>query len=292
MILKAVKPKPAIVIPVYKSNLNHYEFASISRTFLTLGSYKIFILVPSLLANDIDHFIKNKLPGALYSLHIVEDHWLDCVASYNHLMLTPQFYNYYNNFTHILIAQLDSYVFNDQLIYWCLEPWAYIGAPIYPIGSKYGENNCQSIGCGGFSLRHIKSFQDAFVANPRIINYKVIYDVLSSYNWIGKLLKVFHVIVLILSADVKLLQKNNKVQSLLGLNEDVVFGKLLPQVFPYFKVPPYRVARLFALDKFIKEDLSLISGLPFGTHAWYSTFDNINAWSNWIPELKTIASKP
>jgi hypothetical protein len=40
--------------------------------------------------------------------------WLN-VPAYNHLLLTPWFYDHYQGYSHLLIAQLDSYVFRDEL---------------------------------------------------------------------------------------------------------------------------------------------------------------------------------
>lgn len=279
---------PAVVIPVYQDSLGMYEKISIARTFDVLSEYPIVLLSPQSKQHSIQRMLAAILPNAKYTFHLVEDHWLDSVASYNHLMLKRSFYDFYHDYTHILVAQLDSYVFRNELEKWCLRPWAYIGAPIYPAGACYGEMHCQSIGCGGFSLRNISSFLRAFDLNPRIVNQKVIRSLLSPYNLKGKFVKLTQSAKLMICRDLKVDQKHNSIQRLVGINEDVVFGRYLPQVLSDFLVPGYREACLFSLDRYVEIDLQKLSQLPFGIHAWFSRPSTLRFWSNYITELQCI----
>jgi len=280
---------PAVVIPVYQESLNKYEWISIARTFEVLSRYSIFLLSPKSGLQKIQSVLADRLPNASYSFHSVDCRWLHSVSSYNHLMLNREFYEFYRGFTHILIAQLDSYVFRDELEKWCHEPWAYIGAPIYPAGACYGETHCQGIGCGGFSLRNISSFLRAFDLNPSVITFKVIGETLSPYNWGGKLVKLTQAVKLMVSKDTRIQQKNNSIQRLIGVNEDVIYGSYLPQILSDYLVPGYRDACLFSLDRYVEEDLQAISQLPFGIHAWFSRPSTLKLWSKYIPELEHVA---
>ena len=283
--LNANSINPAIIIPVYQETLSKYEWISITRIFKVLSSYPIVLLSPQSKLQQIQRVISERLPYASYVFHSVDNHWLDSISSYNHLLLTRQFYEFYCSFTHILIAQLDSYVFRDELEKWCHGPWAYIGAPIYPAGACYGEMHCQSIGCGGFSLRNISSFLRAFDLNPRVITSKVIGETLSPYNWRGRLVKLIQAVKLLASKDIRIHQKRNSIQRLIGINEDVVFGRYLPQVLSDYLVPSYHDACLFSLDRYIEEDLQTLPDLPFGIHAWFRNPSTLKVWSKYILEL-------
>lgn len=275
---------PVVVIPIYRLYLSEYEWRSLSSITSVLFRHSISILVPRAIVADLLDVLASRLNLGVLKLqcHVVDDHWLDSVASYNHLMLTPWFYNYYQDFSHLLIAQLDSYVFRDELAYWCALPYAYIGAPIYPEGSVYGEANCQAIGCGGFSLRNIEAFRCALRLDPQILAFAGLPGFLRGYNLKGRLFRLFRFCLCLLLGDRCLAQKSNHLYRLLGLNEDVIFGKYLPLILPWFAVPDYQTACLFALDNHVKEDLSRMDNVPFGAHAWYARPSTLEAWDPMI----------
>lgn len=279
--------KPAVVIPVYTLELSTFELISFKRTLSTLEAHPIFLLVPRSRACLVEHFLCNILNGrdANVRFHLVCDRWLDSISSYNHLMLTPEFYEFYKDFSHLLIVQLDAYVFRDELTYWCRKPWSYIGAPIYPEGSRYGPLNCQCIGVGGFSLRNVRDFRLAFSINPSILSFSDCCDFAKSFNWRGRLGLLQRFASCLLSRDVRLRQAKNSMHNLLGVNEDVVFGKYLPRSLPWFLAPDYSEACRFSLDRFINEDLELLGRPPFGAHAWFKTDASLAAWKPFIEEL-------
>ena len=282
------QPAPVVVIPVYKHTLSNFEWISLNRTFKILGGHPILLLSPSGQLKAIDQAIKQKLPQACYAFHPVEDHWLDSVASYNHLMTTNEFYRHYVSYTHILIAQLDAYVFSDQLIHWCNAPWSYIGAPIYPQGCSYGEANCQAIGCGGFSLRKVGDFVHALDANSLLPIAQIIVDTVQGFSWKGTIAKLAKASQLLISGDYRLCQRYNHLHRLLGINEDVLFGRYAPKIYPWFQVADYQSACEFSLDRYIANDLRRIKSLPFGTHGWYSSDANLSFWKTLIPELAGV----
>lgn len=279
---------PVVVIPLYKDYLNTYEWISLRQTLSILRSYSISLVIPkSLKKNIATNIISSQDFPYIDQLktHFIDDKWLNSVGSYNHLLLQSFFYEYYQEYTHILIVQLDAYVFRDELLYWCSQPWDYIGAPIYPHGTPYGEEYCQCIGVGGFSLRKIDSFLKAFKANPTLFRWQHLKERLQPFNFYGKLHILLQYFRFLLTFDNRLIQKNNQLHNLAGINEDVVFGKYLPIACPWFRVPPYNVARAFSIDRHVIKDLSILGGTPFGTHAWWTNLENLNAWHPFIHEL-------
>jgi hypothetical protein len=204
-----------------------------------LASHPIAILAPRRFAPLLGDWLAARLDLAALQLHLhlVDDHWLADVPAYNHLMLQPWFYEHYQGFSHLLIAQLDSYVFGDHLLHWCGQPYAYLGAPIYPEGAAYGEAGCQAVGCGEFSLRTLAAFRQAFACNPRLVGLADLLRVIRGYNLRGAAVRLLRLLRLLLSGDCRLRQRHNLVQRRLGQNEDVIFAEVLPRVLPGSRFP-------------------------------------------------------
>ncbi|MCK5681152.1 hypothetical protein KAI46_10130 [bacterium] len=62
--------------------------------------------------------------------------------AYNKLLVFPGFWDAFPSFEYMLIAQLDAFVFRDNLDEWCRKGYAYIGAPWL---NGFGANNTLSI---------------------------------------------------------------------------------------------------------------------------------------------------
>lgn len=280
-----------MVIPLYKLELSSLEWASFASVTAVLGQHQLAILAPQRFAPVLNDWLAARLDltSLNLQLHLVDDRWLADVPAYNHLLLTPWFYDHYQGYSHLLIAQLDSYVFRDELISWCRKPFAYIGAPIYPEGAPYGGRGCQAVGCGGFSLRAVEPFRQALRCNPRLLGLADLPDVMRGYNLRGALVRALRLLRLLLSGDGRLSQRRNTAQRLLGLNEDVIFGSIVPRLLPWFTVADYATARRFALDRYVDRDLAALPGLPFGAHGWFSRPATVAAWLPHIPALQQAA---
>ncbi|MFM9101565.1 MAG: DUF5672 family protein [Cyanobium sp.] len=280
--------RPVVVIPLYKLELSALEWASFASITSVLAPHPIAILAPRRFAPLLGDWLAARLDLAVLQLqlHLVDAPLLADVPAYNHLMLQPWFYEHYQGFSHLLIAQLDSYVFRDELLHWCRQPYAYLGAPIYPEGAAYGEAGCQAVGCGGFSLRALAAFRKAFARNPRLVGLADLPSVIRGYNLRGAGVRLLRLLRLLLSGDCRLRQRHNLVQRRLGLNEDVIFGKVLPRVLPWFTVPDYATACRFCLDRYVERDLADLAGLPFGAHGWFKTPAAVAAWRAHIPALQ------
>jgi hypothetical protein len=106
-----------------------------------LRKFDRYLLVPSSLKAAVrSDLLESFVDATDVRFHQVEDAWLDSHRSYNQLMLTLDFYAHYESYSHMLIAQLDAYTFDNQLVEWCQMPFSYIGAPIYKIGSYWEDD--------------------------------------------------------------------------------------------------------------------------------------------------------
>jgi hypothetical protein len=108
-----------------------------------------------------------------YSVHYAsipyvsfDDACFASIQSYNHLLLSPAFYQRFADYEFMLILQTDAIVLRDELDSWCAQPFDYIGAPwpdgvelFVNIGRFEGQNGKRlraMVGNGGFSLRRIQ----------------------------------------------------------------------------------------------------------------------------------------
>jgi hypothetical protein len=144
--------KVAIVIPIYKSNLNSEEILSLTQCLKVFIKYPIQFVGPESLSTEF-------LEPWLKQVHIIrfDDKYFKNPKTYNKLLTSPIFYEAFLNFEYILIHQLDAYVFEDQLLDWCAKGYDYIGAPKLKKHHLSNKYSCQPVLLnGGLSLRRVK----------------------------------------------------------------------------------------------------------------------------------------
>lgn len=171
-----------------------------------------------------------------------QKYFLD-ISGYNQLLLSISFYKRFVQFKYILIYQLDSWIFKDDLDYWCDLKYDYIGAPWVDwfwselhaksmtlprkIVSKLGYKNFNLVGNGGFSLRNVHSC----LANLKLFQFCV---------------------------------------SRFKQNEDYFFSFFINSYNPFFRVSPLEIALKFSFDENPQKAFELNNNqLPMGCHAWH-----------------------
>lgn len=237
----------AVIIPIYKKHLSHFEIVSLRQAYSILSTYKIVVVKP--LSLDLD-FMLEEYPALNFISF--DDFFFQGIQGYNHLMLSSAFYEEFLSYNYILIYQLDAYVFKDELTEWCNKGFDYIGAPwlkkpIYklPVIKQFmnfvhwhkllrsrpsKQSFYNKIGNGGLSLRKVKSHYQAILANQEKIS-----------NYLSQKRSHFY-------------------------NEDVFWGTEIPE----FKYPAPLEALKFSFDKYPALCYKLNNKqLPFGCHAWY-----------------------
>lgn len=286
MVTVSAEPRAAVVTPVYKLELNRYEYISLQRHLSILRRYNRYLLIPSSLRHGIEAQLLPSLKDSnSIQLHVVGDHWLTSQRSYNQLMLSSCFYRHYHEYSHLLVAQLDAYTFADHLEAWCKSQWDYIGAPIYQLGSCW-EDSFLCTGSGGFSLRDVQCFLRVLNHNPVIYTWADLRERLRAFNTKGKLVQFARFLPCWLTRVNRLREDTNKLAHWAGVNEDVCFAKYLPTVDPTFKVAGYEDSVAFCIDGHVQLQLQHLNGqLPFGTHAWWTRPEDLQAWTPFIEEL-------
>lgn len=244
----------AVIIPIYKEQLNELEEISLKRCFDILKKYDIIVVKPqSLRLNNYDYEFD----------HIVafDDKYFFDIQGYNRLMLSATFYEKFLDYKYILIHQLDAFAFKDDLLKWCFKDFDYIGAPwlryaAYPDLIKKIKNTTlhslhlkfnlkqkkkllptdrqfeNKVGNGGFSLRRTQKLHEICLKEIDMIEY---------YN-----------------------NRNEHYY-----NEDAFWSIEVNRKQKQLNIPKYKEAVYFAIENSYKHGFELTGGeLPFGCHAW------------------------
>jgi hypothetical protein len=114
----------AVVIPLHKNSITAYEAIALEQCFKVLSAYSIIVMKPQSLV----------LPEVVTAYPFTDiisfdDDFFDGVKAYNRLMLSPVSYKAFLDYEFILTYQLDAFVFEDKLLWWCAQGFDYIGAP-------------------------------------------------------------------------------------------------------------------------------------------------------------------
>jgi hypothetical protein len=255
-----LEKKIAIVTPVYRLPLEEDEKLCLGSITKHLSWYNHVFIVPQRLHHDVHSIAQGK-----YILRF-DNKYFENVSGYNNLLLSAEFYEHFQEYEYILIAQLDSLVLSDQLEMWCEKGWDYIGAPWMRNYGYQDTSEFLTVGNGGFSLRNVSAAVE--VLKSRVEGELWDLPKKDKKLWGRKSPKRFHPINI-----VKAICKKYSIDEFLKLyyrgNEDVFWGKYASLVKSEFHIPAPMEALQFAFEKNPTESLKLNNGkLPFGCHAW------------------------
>lgn len=151
-------PKIAVVVPIYKEQLDARESYSLNYSLDVLKARNIVFIGPRSL--DRRGYLE-QYP----SIPFIEfdDSSFASIPGYNRLLLSEDFYRRFSGHEFMLILQTDAIVLRDELDYWCAQPFDYVGAP-WPDGvelmvnidqfkGEHGRRMRAMVGNGGLSLR-------------------------------------------------------------------------------------------------------------------------------------------
>lgn len=256
-----------VVIPVYKPQLTDYERISMTQCVRILGNYPIWLAAPQ----SLDLSVYRTIHPAI-QVRTFDNSYFTDVQGYNRLMLSAEFYQAFSDQEYVLIHQLDAFVFQDNLAYWCRQNYDYIGAPWLrdrdftgwfdqldftlrkavatwidlkkPDGITPREIiSLNSVGNGGFSLRRIS----AMLHWQKAMEQKIAkYAQISMHQY----------------------------------HEDAFWGIEVNRHWPRLRIPNYRKALHFSVEFFPRWAVEHYNHgqLPFGCHAW-----DIHGTDYWRP---------
>jgi Protein of unknown function (DUF5672) len=222
----------AIVIPAYRAKLDWNERISLDRAKQVFkNQYDIILVYPE--GMDLSLY---KSYDVFTQFIPMKAKYFSSVLMYSNLMNLSYFYQPFLTYKFILLYQLDTFVFENNLEQWCNSGYDYIGAPwikaqwIEDLKKKFSwiGQFIYPVGNGGLSLRNVKKFY-----------YGSIFLRPISLFWQAK------------------------------WHEDFFWGSVAHRLIPGFKVPNVGTALQFAFEEHPQECYELNNHkLPFGCHAW------------------------
>ena len=248
----------AIVIPVYKRELVWNEERSFRQTLRVLGSHPLIMVCPETL--DLSRFnaIAGEYDRTIYR-ESFEDTYFANIAGYNRLLLSEEFYSRFERYEYILIAQLDTYVFRDELEQWCAKGYDYVGAPWF---GQQMDLKYSSIGNGGLSLRRVGAYLDFFHGKKHVVPVS---KIAKRINIEDKLYTRWLVwILMALGWRNTPYQVAHRCQG----NEDNFWSGTLDGTNYELTKPSVEEALEFAWERFPSEIHKHVGHLPMGCHAW------------------------
>lgn len=256
-----------IVVPLYKTFLDDLERISLCRSLDVLKDHSFSIICPhNLDLTSIEPMFK----GVDYDVRRFDPEFFRGIDGYNRLMLSSDLYAAFTECQYILICQTDVFVFSDQLLFWCEKNYDYIGAPwiatpqnalkriFYAVEKFFTKKDKSSyhffkVGNGGFSLRKVETMQ-------RIVSK--------------------------LKDKAEFFSKNRDERKY--HQEDVFLSVYAPTQIPDIKIPDYKEAVGFAMDR--KPHLAYQLNrqqLPFACHG----FNKTKVRKFWMPIIAEIVDK-
>ena len=194
-------------------------------------------------------------------------------------MISSLFYETFKAYKYLLIYQLDSYVFRDELPQWGKKGYAYIGAPWFE-NDNYGKMYLKDVGNGGFSFRDTRKSLKVL----KQLRYKEVFERYKYFNWKGLIPKIPQLLIQ--------LHRNRNTASKLEMtfkgHEDdfwcraapihlknfncnsrilsIIYHMVIKNDFP---TPPPEEALKFSFEVNPRTLFDLNNKcLPFGCHAW------------------------
>ncbi len=266
----------AIVIPIYKKDLEADETLSLRQCFRVFRNHPVIFAAPETL--DLSNY--SKICAEYFSDCLVErfeDKYFNSINDYNKLMLSTKFYKRFILYEYILIYQLDSYVFSNKLGYWCNRGFDFIGAPWFEgrAESNGNSNFMRYAGNGGFSLRRVKPIVKVLETKFKYV--KRFNDLVEDYRSDRKITSIL-----------MMLYRRFRIKNIsyffiknFYLNEDSFYVFFAQKILSEFNVAGYNDAIHFAFECQPKRLYNETKGtLPFGCHGWRKHDEEF--WSSFI----------
>jgi len=265
-----------VIIPVHKPNLSEDDQISLKACFEKLNQFASFLIYPE--GMDVSQYL---LIHPQLLLKSVDPLWLASIEGYNKMKLNIDFYNMFKQYQYMLTYELDAYIFDSNI---CNSEYLncdYIGAPYFEGYLNAAPNSPIIEGeNSGFSIRNIQSCI-------------YVLESIEHYNFEWKLYKHIFSKSRILRSALNRLTRRRFEALIYGqmsfhfsnehFNEDMVWSRTIPHIFPKFKIADTKTAIKFSFE--VNPDVLYEMNnhqLPAGCHAWpkFRSF-----WKDYIPEL-------
>jgi len=277
-----VKELVVILIIAHKQSLTENEKLSLIQCHKVLNKYPIKLICPEGL--NISEYEK-LIPDV--QVEFIDPKWHSDYEMFNLLKIDTLLYEKFKYYQYILFYELDSWVFADELEYWCKKGYHFIGAPWFEGNYSGNSTTIIGVGNGGLSLRDTKSSilvlkrlnflkkLRTFWFNSYLQSLWRFYKMVSLFN------NYFHI------------DKTDELDTLLLLkytmHEDRYWAKVAG-AFTDYKIAPVEDAIKFSFEvqpNYLYKKNS--ERLPFGCHAWEKCEPEF--WQAFIPHKNQTVIK-
>ena len=243
-----------VLVPIYRAHLDALEQFSLDVSLSVLAGRYVRFIGPS--GMDLSLYTE-RYPSVPFIGF--DEASFSSIPGYNRLLLSPEFYQQFAEYEFMRILQTDAIILRDELDYWCVQPFDYIGAP-WPDGYElfvnlglfegaFGKRVKVHVGNGGLSLRRISKCVS--------------------------LLNEFDIAISVFSHT--------------GSSEDLFFS-VMGALSGDFIIPNEITASRFALELKPSYYVAVNGGkLPMGGHAWWKHEPEF--WRKLLPDAP-LSSKP
>lgn len=263
------KANVAVVIIHHKPTLEWHEEVSLRQCKTILHKRDRYLVCPSNLSAkthqsiDKDLRIVRVLPSCLSTYH-----------NFNVFKCSPNLYHFFSKYDWILFYELDCFVFEDKLDYFCDQQLDYVGAPWF-VGFDKADPTSEvlGVGNGGFSLRRTTALTKTLA---HLLGPPSITSVTKQ--------RIKHIARLpIAPPDSKTRQTIESKLTLASGQEDLFWSNVAPLINPGFRVASYNLAREFSFEANAQRLFTEIGRLPFGCHKWH-VYDK----AFWQPHISAL----
>lgn len=287
-----------IIIPVFKEQLTLSEEASLVQLFALLGKYEICLITHL----DLNIEAYKKVIGVeRYKIEYFDQINFQSLQSYNKLMLSVHFYEKFKNYKHMLLYQLDAWVFKNDLDHWCKKNYDYIGAPWFEdFHAATSHSRILGVGNGGLSLRKPKGHL-SFLKKIRRLEILRKYSNLTTRVLLEKSIRIARELFLAEESEFERKYKNQEdyfwtIDAIQFVNQPIVsksfFVNFLQSAFnrKRFIIAPAHQALMFSFEVNPSVLYKVNKNLPFGCHAW-ERYD-LMFWQRFIQVPNKNKNKP
>jgi hypothetical protein len=259
---RPTRPSAAVVVPLLRPELRETEKISLAHLRRFLGEYDKFVVMPRSIDGGLDGF----------GVQRFDDSFFRDRETYSSLLLTRRFYEAFRAYEYILIYQLDSLVFADELPDWCCRGLDFVGAPWIDVEWL----DAPAVGNGGFSLRRVGAFLSVLTSKRYWMDpdeyWRTFWGARSRavrlMNLPRKYVKRLHRFNGVQWETSRWLRGTNTSRTW-GRNEDFFWSFEARRYYPQFAVATVEEALRFAFETSPRLCFELAGQkLPFGCHGW------------------------
>ena len=263
----------AVIIPIHKENLSVDEEKSLRQCFNILGGYPIIFISPRGLNCEKYKSVYNEYE-TFVNYEFFDKKFFADVNAYSALMVSYKFYERFLNYEYILIYQLDAFVFENNLTFWCELDYDYIGGPVFELRRGANAPEHTIFLNGGFSLRKTKVFYK--IAKTKLRFNVFVYLLLSKYDILFRKQTIFNLLKLVvLFLLTRFLYKFFKLE----VNEDFEWSL---KIRKFGNIAPFDKALRFSFDSCPEYAFKLNNNsLPLGCHGWTSYYNRL-FWKEFV----------